>query len=172
MSRRFPILLVVVCTLLATPRIVAAAEPTLTATVIPGQEIDLAGSGFPADADVILAIQRNGSDAGSQALRTDATGAFTATIDAGPGRGGVYTLTATSGSATATVEALAVETAGGLQSSTPPPTDTIANVADRSASGDDGLFVALVVVVACSLGLAASSFRRRDAGVAAESGPR
>ena len=137
---------------LAVPTLVAAAGPALAATVIPGQEIDLVGSGFPADADVLLAIQRNGADAGSQALKTDAAGGFAATIDAGPGRGGVYTVTATSGSASATVEALAVETAGGLQP-TPPATDAAGTASDRSDSGLSQLVLTLVAVGSVSLAL-------------------
>jgi hypothetical protein len=152
MNRRLPAVVLAAAAFLLMPGLVAAAEPTLTASVIPGQEIDLVGSGFPADADVALAIQRNGTDAGSQALRTDADGGFTATIDAGPGRGGVYTVTATSGSATATVQALAVETAGGLQS-TPPPTDTLAVPGGSSVSLDRLAFLALVGAAAVGLAM-------------------
>lgn len=148
MKRRLPFFALAAVALLAVPATVAAAEPTLTATVIPGHEIDVTGSGFPADADVLLAIQRNGADAGSQSLKTDAAGSFTATIDAGPGRGGVYTLTATSGSVTASVEALAVETAGGtaggLQSS-PPPTDTASGVPGRLAPAGEGVLAVLAL---------------------------
>ena len=160
MNRRLPILALAVVALLAMPSSAAAAEPTLTATVIPGQEIDLAGSGFPADSDVMLTAQRNGTDAGSQALRTDASGAFTATIDAGPGRGGVYTVTATSGSATATVEALAVETAGGVGSA-PPPTDTASSVEAGSGPDGNGRLAVLFLVATGSLGVALSAIRRR-----------
>jgi hypothetical protein len=159
MIRRLPTLAALAAiAILATPALAAAAGPTLTATVIPGQEIDLAGSGFPADADVQLVILRNGEDSGSQTLHTNASGNFTATIDAGPGRGGEYTATATSGSATATVEALAVETAGGLQAS-PPPTDEAAP--GRSGSGDDGFgrLAILAMVFASGLGVALATFR-------------
>ncbi len=52
MNRRLPVLALASALLLAAPVAVAAAEPALTATVIPGQEIDVVGSGFPADADV------------------------------------------------------------------------------------------------------------------------
>ncbi len=165
MNRRLPILALALAGLLAAPSIVAAAEPTLAATVIPGQEIDLAGSGFPANSDVQLAIQRNGTDDGSQALRTDASGAFTARIDAGPGHGGVYVMTATSGSASATIEALAVETAGGL-GSTPPPTDT-ASAVDGGSSSDVGQLAVLILVAAGSLSVALPANRRRARGGAA-----
>ena len=164
MIRWLSTVLLAAAIVLAVPTLVAAAEPALAATVIPGHEIDVVGSGFPSDADVLLAIQRNSTDAESQALRTDAEGGFTAVIDAGPGRGGVYTLTATSGSVSATVEALAVETAGGLQSSTPPPTDTVASVSHGS-SGGNGVPAALILVAACSLSLAIASPRRRATGV-------
>jgi hypothetical protein len=146
--------------ILGTPALVAAAEPTLTATVIPGHEIDLVGAGFPADADVQLAILRNGADDGTQALHTDATGGFTATIDAGPGRGGVYTMTATSGSASATVEALAVETAGGLHSS-PPPTDTVPGGPGSDLSIDRLAVLALIGAGVVSVALSAFGRRAR-----------
>ena len=146
--------------LLATPAIASAAEPALSATVIPGQEIDITGTDFPADADVLLAILRNGADAGTQTPKTDATGTFTATIDAGPGNGGVYTVTATSGSATAVVEALAVETAGaeGLQSS-PPPTDTTSAASSKPALAD-GRTIGLLAILMGTLLLAANRRRR------------
>ena len=161
MNRRIQLLLVALFAVLASPTIAAAADPTLTAAVIPGHEIDVVGSGFPVNADITLSIQRNGSDAGSQALRTDTAGGFTAVIDAGPGQGGVYTLTATSGSVTATVEALAVETAGGIQSSTPPPTDTVASVSHGSSEGD-GVPAILILVAACRLSLV-TAWRRQGA---------
>ena len=171
MTRRVPILLTAVAiAILGTPAFVAAAEPTLAATVIPGQEIDVAGAGFPADADVQLAILRNGADAGSQALHTDATGGFAATIDVGPGRGGVYTMTATSGTATATVEALAVETAGGLQSA-PPPTDTVPGGPGGSGREVDRLAI-LALIGAGALSVAMSAFRRRARRVAEVPGDR
>lgn len=160
MIRQSAAFLLAAAAIFAFPTLAAAAEPALTATVIPGQEIDLVGSGFPADADVQLAILRNGIDAGSQTLHADADGAFTATIDAGPGRGGVYTMTATSGSVSATVEALAVETAGGLQSA-PPPTDTATAVQGGSGTDAGGPLVVLALVAVGSLSVALSAIRRR-----------
>jgi hypothetical protein len=172
MNRRLPVLfLAAALALLAAPSMVAAAEPALTATVIPGQEIDVAGSGFPADADVQLAILRNGADAGSQALRADADGAFTTTIDAGPGRGGVYTMTATSGSVTATVEALAVETAGGFQSG-PPPTDTESNVPGGGLGISIDRLAVLAMVAAGALTVAMAALGRRRRGSAGLPGGR
>jgi hypothetical protein len=140
---------------LAVPAIAWAAEPILTATVIPGQEIDIMGSVFPADADVLLEIQRNGADAGSQTLRTDALGTFTATVDAGPGRGGNYTFVATSDSARAEAGALAVETAGGTGGlkPSPPPTDAVASPSGTGVHGGWTILVAMAVglFIGCSL---------------------
>ncbi len=160
MHRRLSLLsLMAAAVLAAMPSTVAAAEPTLTASVVPGQEIDVAGSGFPADADVQLVILRNGADAGTQALRTKDDGSFSATIEAGPGRGGVYTMTATSGAATASVEALAVETAGGLHAS-PPPTDAIAAGAPAPGLDVAGL-AAIVLIGACALSVGLAAIRQR-----------
>lgn len=149
--RRIPLILLVALGLLAAPAVVAAAQPALTATVVPGHEIDVMGTAFPGGADVLLVIERNGAAAGSQTLRTDAAGAFTATIDAGPGRGGAYTLVATSGSAKAVAGVVAVETAGaggagGLQP-TPPPTDAASSGPARPAPANEwalGLVAALI----------------------------
>jgi hypothetical protein len=140
MKRRVPFIFLVALGLMAVPAIVAAAQPTLTTSVIPGHQIDVAGSGFPASADVLLVIQRNGVAAGSQTLRSDVAGSFSASIDAGPGRGGAYNLVATSGSAKAVADVVAVETAGagttgGLQQ-TPPPTDTVSSAPARPALDD------------------------------------
>jgi hypothetical protein len=165
MNRRLSFMVLVAFAALAAPAIVAAAEPALTTTVIPGQEIDVTGTGFPGDADVLLVIERNGADAGSQTLHTDAAGSFTATIPAGPGRGGTYTLIATSGSAKAVAEALAVETAGaggtgGLQP-TPPPTDAASSLPARSTPTNGWA----VVLLAALLGLSVMSWylRQHDA---------
>jgi hypothetical protein len=165
MNRRIPLILLVALGLLAAPAIVAAAQPTLTATVVPGHEIDVTGSGFPANADVVLAIQRNGAAAGSQTLRTDAVGSFSATIDAGPGRGGAYNLVATSGSVQAVVDVVAVETAGagatGGLHQTPPPTDTASSVPAPVPSAG-GWALGLVSALGGLL-LAACCLRRRGA---------
>ena len=160
MKRPVTVVLLAALAIFAVPTLASAAQPSLTATVIPGQEIDVVGAAFPPDADVLLAIERNGADAGSQALHTDSAGSFTATIDAGPGRGGVYTVTATSGSATATVEALAVETAGGFQS-TPPPTDTVSISRGRPASSAGDALALLALVSACGSSLLIARLRRR-----------
>lgn len=106
----------------------SAATCTLTATLDPGHSIALAGSGFAAGASVTLDISRNGTPDGSQTLQAGASGAFASSIDAGPGLGGRYTFTATSAGCTATVEAVAVETAGGVVGGTrptQPPTDVL-----------------------------------------------
>jgi hypothetical protein len=164
MNRRIPLILLVALGLMAAPAIVAAAQPALTATVVPGHEIDVTGTGFPGDAAVLLVIQRNGAAAGSQTLRTDAAGSFTATIDAGAGRGGAYNLVATSGSAKAVADVVAVETAGaggsGRLLQTPPPTDTASNVPARPAPAE-GRALALVSALG-GLFVAAWCLRRRD----------
>jgi len=164
MNRRVPLVVLVAFGLMAAPAVVAAAEPALTATVVPGHEIDVAGSGFPGDADVLLVIERNGAAAGSQTLQTDAAGSFTATIDAGPGRGGAYTLVATSGAAKAVAEVVAVETAGaggtGVLQQTPPPTDTASSVPAQPAP-DNGWGVGFV---AATVGLVLVAWRLRQRG--------
>jgi hypothetical protein len=132
MSSRFVLILLVALALLATPALVAAAEPSLLTTVTPGQTINVSGTGFPGDADVLLEIQRDGVAAGSQTLHTDAAGSFIATIEAGPGLGGRYTLVATSGSAKAVAEVVAVETAGARPTLT--GTDTAPSTAARAAA--------------------------------------
>jgi hypothetical protein len=165
MTRRIPLFLLAAAALLAAPASAAAAEPALTAMVIPGQEIDVAGSGFPADADVLLVIERNGADAGSQTLKTGAAGTFTAKIDAGPGKGGMYTLIATSGSAKAVAEALAVETAGAGGTggeSTPPPTDVASSLPARPALAD-GRMIGLVAIL---IGLVLAAAYHRQQGLA------
>ena len=137
MLRRVPFAFLVVLGLLVVPATAAAAQPTLQATVIPGREIDVVGSGFPASTDVSLLIQRSNHPDQTLALQTDASGGFTTTIDAGPGRGGAYTLVATAGSSTASADVVAVETAGGTLggAQTPPPTDTLAPAATERQSG-------------------------------------
>ncbi len=166
--RRIPFILLAAFALLATPALVAAAEPALTTSVIPGQEIDVSGTGFPADADVLLEIQRDGVAAGSQALHTDAAGTFTATIEAGPGKGGRYTLIATSGSAKAVAEVVAVETAGGggtvAQPTLPAGTDSAPGVPTRPGPADDwvpGLVLAVLGLLAIWWFLGEGAVRRR-----------
>lgn len=159
MNRRVPLVSLVPVALLLiglvnVPAMLAADAPQLSASTIPGKGIDVSRTGFPAGVDVQLAIQRNGTDAGSQTLHTDASGSFTATVDAGPGRGGQHTLTATAGSATATVQAVAVETAGGTVGGTrptPPLTDTsVAGTAQADSSR--------MLLVAFALGLGMAGF--------------
>lgn len=158
MHRRVPLILVMLVTLFAVPVVVAAAGPQLTATTVPGREIDVAGTGFPASADVLLAIQRNGSDDGTQTVQAGATGSFTATIDAGPGRGGSYRIVATSGPAKAVVQVVAVETAGagGGVRPTPPNTAAMSPSVDPAVSWPIG---AAVLALAVLTGLAVASWR-------------
>jgi hypothetical protein len=162
MNRAILLVLLAAFVVLAAPAIVAAAEPALATSVIPGQEIDVTGTGFPGDADVLLVIERNGAAADSQTLRTDAAGSFTATIDAGPGRGGMYALVATSGSAKAVADALAVETAGaagtgGVQPSAP-ATDAALSVPAQPVPGNEGG----IVLVAGLLSLLFTTRHQRE----------
>lgn len=126
MKRRVPFALLALASLLILPASVAAAGPQLQTSVIPGREIDVAGSGFPASSTVTLVIARSNHSDETRTLSADASGSFTTTIDAGPGRGGAYTLVASSGQLSATAQVVAVETAGGAGGAlaSPPPTDT------------------------------------------------
>lgn len=141
MFRRVPLAFLAILVLLVIPATVAAAGPQLLATVIPGKEIDVVGSGFPASTTVTLVITRNGSPDETRTLGTDAAGTFTTTIDAGPGRGGAYTLVATAGQSTASADIVAVETAGGTSGGiaggvlAPPPTSTRPPAPDRGLPG-------------------------------------
>jgi hypothetical protein len=127
--------------LLAIPAVAAAAGPcALSVATTPGHVITVTGTGFDANAAVDVTQTWSGSNAtqggntGPQTttsqVTADASGGFTFTIDAGPGHGGTYDLSATAGSCTATAQAVAVETAGGVNGGgagfTPPPTDTVA----------------------------------------------
>ena len=164
MSRRVPFALLVLATLLVLPVTVAAAGPELQATVVPGREIDVAGSGFPASSAVTLLIQRSSHPDETRTLTADAAGSFTTTIDAGPGRGGAYTLVATSGQLTATTQVVAVETAGGagggIQS--PPPTDTAPQRDPVRNPAGAPFPVILVIVLAGALGAGLSMRRARQ----------
>ncbi|HEX7399836.1 MAG TPA: hypothetical protein VF302_08715 [Candidatus Limnocylindrales bacterium] len=164
MSRRVPFALLVLATLLVLPATVAAAGPELQATVVPGREIDVAGSGFPASSDVTLVIQRSSHPDETRALTADAAGSFTTTIDAGPGRGGAYTLVATSGQLTATTQVVAVETAGGAGSGIqgPPPTDAAPQRDPVRNPAGAPFPVILVIVLAGALGAGLSMRRERQ----------
>ena len=154
MSRRVPFALLVLATLLVLPATVAAAGPELQATVVPGREIDVTGSGFPASTDVTLVIQRSNHPDESRTLAADATGAFTTTIDAGPGHGGAYTLVATAGQSTATAQVIAVETAGGAGGGIqgPPPTDASPVGDPRRNPAGAPLPVIIAIALAGALG--------------------
>jgi hypothetical protein len=166
MSHRIPINVIVALGLLAVPTIVAAAEPALATSLVPGQEIDVSGTGFPADADVLLVIQRNGADDGSQTLHADAAGSFTATIAAGPGRGGAYTLIATSGSAKAVAEIVAVETAGGLATGGVQPTQPATDAAPVEMTGSDPSTAWAVLAAAALVSLLLAIGYRREREIA------
>ena len=164
MSRRVPFALLVLATLLVLPATVAAAGPELQATVVPGREIDVAGSGFPASSDVTLVIQRSSHPDETRALTADAAGSFTTAIDAGPGRGGAYTLVATSGQLTATTQVVAVETAGGAGSGIqgPPPTDAAPQRDPIRNPAGVPFPVFLVIVLAGARGAGLSMRRERQ----------
>ncbi len=172
MPRRVPTAALLLLVLLALPAVTLAAAPSLTATVVPGHEIDLVGAGFPASSTVTLAITRTGSCAitpcdphagsGTRTVTSDASGGFTATIDAGPGRGGQYVIVATAGSAKATAEVVAVETAGGVApgaTPTPPATDT----AVGSTASGSGPLAPLGLVLVFGLGAFSLAFIWRKA---------
>ena len=161
MKRRVPFALLALASLLILPASVAAAGPQLQATVIPGREIDVAGSGFPASSPVTLVIGRSNHPDETRMLSADASGSFTTTIDAGPGRGGAYTLVATSGQLSATAQAVAVETAGGASGTlaSPPPTDTAPLPDPAREPARSPLAVILAVVLAGVIG-AGWSLRR------------
>ncbi len=154
---------------LLVPAAAAASGCTLTATSDPGHSVTITGSGFGPTAAVGLEITRSGTADGSQTLTSDANGAFTTSIDAGPGRGGDYTFTATSTSCSAAAEALAVETAGGLAGGaqpTPPTTDTApgAPAGDTHGEGSIAVWVQLLAgVVAGALAVLGVAVRSRRA---------
>ena len=135
MRARLALFLVMVA-VLALPTAVAAARPaqttmrgapsgpcSMSAQVEAGHEIVVSGAGFAASTDVaVTQIWDHGNEnpntpaAGTpttQTVATDAAGLFMFSVPAGPGHGGHYSFTATDGTCTATVDAIAVETAGG-----------------------------------------------------------
>ncbi len=161
MKRRVPFALLALASLLILPASAAAAGPQLQATVIPGREIDVAGSGFPASSTVTLVISRSNHPDETRMLAADASGSFTTTIDAGPGHGGAYTLVASAGQLRATAQVVAVETAGGAGGglASPPPTDTAPLPDPGRAPAGAPLAVILAVALAGAIG-AGWSFRR------------
>jgi hypothetical protein len=144
----------------------AAAGCTLDATVQPGRSIDLVGGGFAAGAGVTIGVVRNGTGEPSVSATADAVGGFTASVDAGPGRGGAYSFSATDGSCTATADAVAVETAGGTSArsgATLPPTDASPTRGSPSGLGGStpaGLALPLVAAGGILL-ILAGPFRSR-----------
>jgi hypothetical protein len=144
---RVPVSLLVILGALILPATVVAAQPQLAATVVPGTEIDVVGSGFPPSADVTLVIRRSNHAEETRTLRADAAGSFTATIDAGPGRGGAYTLVATAGATTATVDVVAVETAGGSGGGPQSPPTTATLPAPGRAGATSGVPIGPAVIV-------------------------
>ena len=138
------------------PSGVAAADCTMSAVPDPGRAIDVTGAGYPADADVTFVIVRNGVRVDSQTLRSDAAGSFSTSVDAGPGRGGAYTLIATVGSCKAVADVLAVETAGGAGGGTrptQPATDVLTAIPSTGDAGDAPLTTVALILVAAAVGL-------------------
>ena len=171
-----PVLLVLslLTGLLALPATAAAAGScALTTAASPSHVITVAGTGFSASTVVDVTQTWSGSNAtaggntGPQTttskVSADGSGGFTFTIDAGPGRGGTYDITATSGGCTATAQAVAVETAGGINhgpTATPPATDTTP-LADQGAPHPLPPLVP-VLLVAALLGLALGMRNARE----------
>lgn len=168
MPRSVPSVFLLAFALVTIPTVALAAGATLTATVVPGHEIDLVGAGFPASTPITLSITRTGSCAttpcdphagsGTRTVTSDARGAFTAVIDAGPGRGGRYVIVATAGSVSASADVVAVETAGGLApgaKATLPPTD-MAPAAQHDGAPPWPAMLALVLGLAVLIGVASA----------------
>ncbi len=158
MKRRVPFALLLAASLLILPASVAAAGPQLRASVIPGREIDVVGTGFPASGSVTLVIGRSNHPDETRTLSADAAGSFTTTIDAGPGRGGAYTLVATAGQLSASAAVVAVETAGGGGGTLGSPPPTAARPLPDPGHGPAG--ATLLVVLAGLLG--AGTWLRRS----------
>jgi hypothetical protein len=113
----------------------------LSAAVRNGIDIRVEGTGFAAATDVLVTQiwdhaneNPNVPPSGPTTTHTytsTASGTFAFVVPAGPGHGGHYSWTATDQSCTASVEAIAVETAGGTcgtcggAGNTLPPTDAI-----------------------------------------------
>jgi hypothetical protein len=172
-------LLLLVAALAAPAPGAAAGACQLSTSVSAGQSITVSGSGFDPNATVEITQDWSGSNSttggtGPQTTRstltTDASGSFEITVDAGPGHGGTYHFMATSAGCTASADAVAVETAGGIGGGTnpggghvtPPPTDT-APPGDRGQASTSA--AALLAIVAgfglLGLGLAMKRARRR-----------
>jgi hypothetical protein len=144
--RAIVIPLAVLATLLTIPVTASAGSCSLTGALVPAHAIVVSGSGFAPNATVVVTRTWSGSNAaaggnaGSQTTTSqftaDATGNVTFNIDAGPGHGGTYRISASDGSCTATATATAIETAGGVNSS-----------GGTSASDNPGTVVPLGVVV-------------------------
>ena len=186
--------LVLMVAALAVPTSVGAAGPTratlpaaapstctLTAQVEAGRAIIVEGTGFALSTDVTVTQVWDGSSAAlnspgtgtttTQTVTTDAAGAFSITVPAGPGRGGQYHFTAVGGGCTATVDAVAVETAGGLNGGTTggltptppdalPPTDTAAGTAPPPPANPALPIIVLAIGAALTV-LAAGMLRPR-----------
>jgi hypothetical protein len=163
------VLIALAAGLFALPATAAAAGTcALTTTAAAGHSITVTGTGFTPGADVDITQTWGGSNAtaggntGPQTTTSrvvaDAAGGFEYTVDAGPGRGGTYDFSAASGGCTATAQAVAVETAGGVNhgtggsaggaNSTPPATDTAPATTGRTSNP---VWAILLVLAAASL---------------------
>jgi hypothetical protein len=123
------------------PRPIPSRTCGLSTTVRNGIDISVQGTGFAAAADVLVTqVWDHGNEnpnvppSGPTTTKTytsTASGTFAFVVPAGPGHGGHYSWTASDQSCTASVEAIAVETAGGTcgscggAGSTLPPTDAV-----------------------------------------------
>jgi len=139
----------------------------LTAVNHAGQNIVVSGQGFAASAAIALTTVWGGSSAtvggssgstSTQTIASDGSGSFTLTVPAGPGRGGAYRFAATDAACTATVQATAIETAGGL-APTPPTTDMVSGPANAGTSPQ--LPVAAIALAAGLLAMAGLIVRPR-----------
>jgi hypothetical protein len=151
----------------------AAGTCQMTAVNHAGQNIVVSGQGFAASASIAVTTVWGGSNstvggsAGStstQTITSDASGTFVLTVPAGPGRGGAYTFTATDAACTATIQATAIETAGGL-APPPPTTDTVSGPANDgpAAPAMPVAAIALAVGLLAMAGLIVRPRRRQRA---------
>jgi hypothetical protein len=110
----------------------------LEAQADPAREIRVTGTGFAPGATVTFTQDWGGSNATAdnpgtgttttETVQADTTGGFTIVVPAGPGHGGQYTFRAADGACTATVQAIAIETAGGIQGGNAPGGDCSVDV--------------------------------------------
>lgn len=88
----------------------SGATVTAPATVVPGGNLTISGSGFPPNTPVTITINPGGTVI--TGVVTDASGNWTTTITA-PTGGGTYTVTATDGTTTTTTTFTVAAASGG-----------------------------------------------------------